>query len=487
MNAAGVREVLYEGVNTGEKDFSALITKMKNAGVEVVYWGGLHTEGGLIVRQMRDQGVRAVMMSGDGITSDEFATIGGPGVEGTLMTFPPDPRNRPEAAQVVAAFRAKGINPEAYTSTPYAAVQVIAQAATAANSLDPKVVAAQIRKPATVYTTVIGDLSFNSKGRHHPSGLRDVHLEEGRGRQDHLRPEPVIPHRIGSFGKPAARRAFFVSGPEDATEEASAPGGMKIDMRHIGRCQPGPRQRHQVVLRGEISLEHHPLGIIARTAISRWRMIGAKLPGRRIGAGDAPHEDRHPRRDRAGAAIEIPVIDQQQLFPGNRIIEADPAGIIDARISGTITRRMPRSNNSHRRAQKRRERLGREARSARGRPEPGVRKGFGGRHSRLLHRYALKFPRRAPESQPDFVEKRTGNGLSNSAWQIDASERPNPRMHSPLPSAQDRDRSGPAGDCRADRRVWPCAAGCAVSAMRTGQEFARNHAVAWAAVWTCSS
>ena len=55
MNAAGVKEVMYEGVNTGDKDFSALISKIKEAGVTVVYFGGLHTEGGLIVRQMRDQ------------------------------------------------------------------------------------------------------------------------------------------------------------------------------------------------------------------------------------------------------------------------------------------------------------------------------------------------------------------------------------------------------------------------------------------------
>ena len=59
MNKRGVKEVLYEGVNTGEKDFSALVSKIKAAGVDLVYWGGLHTEGGLIVRQMRDQGVKA--------------------------------------------------------------------------------------------------------------------------------------------------------------------------------------------------------------------------------------------------------------------------------------------------------------------------------------------------------------------------------------------------------------------------------------------
>ena len=97
MNNLGVQEVLYEGVSAGEKDFSALVSKVKNAGADVFYWGGVHTAGGLILRQMRDQGVQAVFMSGDGIASDEFAAIAGPGAEGTLMTFGPDPQKRPEA------------------------------------------------------------------------------------------------------------------------------------------------------------------------------------------------------------------------------------------------------------------------------------------------------------------------------------------------------------------------------------------------------
>src|SRR5215470_11742296 len=127
MNKAGVKEVLYEGVNLGEKDFSALVSKIKAAGADLVYWGGLHTEGGLIVRQMRDQGIKAPLMGGDGITSDEFATVGGPGVEGTLMTYGPDPRNRPEAKGVLEKFRAKRFEPEAYTLYSYAIFQIIKQ------------------------------------------------------------------------------------------------------------------------------------------------------------------------------------------------------------------------------------------------------------------------------------------------------------------------------------------------------------------------
>src|SRR3981081_4143444 len=115
INKGGIKEVLYEGVNVGEKDYSALVSKIKASGADLVYWGGLHTEGGLIVRQMRDQGIKAPLMGGDGITSDEFSAIGGPGVEGTLMTFGPDPRKNPAAAEAVKAFAAKNINPEAYT------------------------------------------------------------------------------------------------------------------------------------------------------------------------------------------------------------------------------------------------------------------------------------------------------------------------------------------------------------------------------------
>src|SRR6267154_2756642 len=127
INAGGIKEVLYEGVNVGEKDYSALVSKIKQSGADLVYWGGLHTEGGLIVRQMRDQGVKAPLMGGDGITSDEFAAIGGPGVEGTLMTYGPDPRNRPEAKAVVEKFRANKFEPQSYTLYSYAAVEIIKQ------------------------------------------------------------------------------------------------------------------------------------------------------------------------------------------------------------------------------------------------------------------------------------------------------------------------------------------------------------------------
>jgi len=163
MHKFGVKEVLYEGVNTGEKDYSAIVSKIKESGADYLMWGGLHTEGGLIIRQMRDQGMKTVMISGDGITDSEFAAIGGPGVEGTLMTFGPDPRKNPAAKDVVAEFAARNFDPQAYTLYSYAGVQIMKQAAEKAKSLDPKKMAAAMHS-GEKFHTVLGDISFNKKG-----------------------------------------------------------------------------------------------------------------------------------------------------------------------------------------------------------------------------------------------------------------------------------------------------------------------------------
>jgi branched-chain amino acid transport system substrate-binding protein len=163
MNAGGKKEVLFEGVNVGEKDYSAIVSKIKAAGADYLMWGGLHTEGGLIVRQMRDQGMKTVMISGDGITDNEFASIGGPGVEGTLMSFGPEPRNNPNAKAIVAEIKAKGFEPEGYTLYSYAAVQIIKEAAEKAKTLDPHKIA-DVMHSGMAFHTVLGDISYDKKG-----------------------------------------------------------------------------------------------------------------------------------------------------------------------------------------------------------------------------------------------------------------------------------------------------------------------------------
>jgi len=162
MNAAGKQEAMYEAITAGEKDYSALVSKLKQANIDVIYFGGYHTEAGLIIRQMRDQGMSTILMGGDALITQEFWSITGPAGEGTLMTFSPDPRKNPAAAEVVKHFKDKGIEPEGYVLYTYAAVQAWKQAAEKAKSTEMADIVKALND--TEFDTVIGKFKFNEKG-----------------------------------------------------------------------------------------------------------------------------------------------------------------------------------------------------------------------------------------------------------------------------------------------------------------------------------
>jgi branched-chain amino acid transport system substrate-binding protein len=162
LNKAGVTEKMYESYNKGDKDFNAIVSRLKRDNIDLVYVGGYHQESGLILRQMRDQGLQTVLMAGDALADKEFASITGPAGEGTLFTFGPDPRNKPTAKAIVERFKAKNIDPEGYTLYTYAAMQVWSQAAKKAGTTDPKKVMATIK--AGAWDTVIGKIQYDAKG-----------------------------------------------------------------------------------------------------------------------------------------------------------------------------------------------------------------------------------------------------------------------------------------------------------------------------------
>ena len=162
LNAAGKQETMYEAITAGEKDYSALVSKLKQANIDIVYFGGYHTEAGLIIRQMRDQGLNTILMGGDALITQEFWSITGPAGEGTLMTFSPDPRKNPAAAEVVKRFKDKGIEPEGYVLYTYAAIQAWKQAAEKAKSVESAEVVKALND--TDFDTVIGKFKFNEKG-----------------------------------------------------------------------------------------------------------------------------------------------------------------------------------------------------------------------------------------------------------------------------------------------------------------------------------
>lgn len=155
---------LVETVNPGQKDYSAFVSKLKRENVDAFYYGGYHTELGLIVRQMKEQGIDDVqVLSGDALNTQEFWSISGDAGEGLLFTFGPDPTKNPDAQSLVEMFRASGYEPEGYTLYTYAAIQVWVDAVNKVKSATDSEKISQAIK-STDFSTVIGPLSFDSKG-----------------------------------------------------------------------------------------------------------------------------------------------------------------------------------------------------------------------------------------------------------------------------------------------------------------------------------
>lgn len=162
MQAKGMKPALRESITAGEKDYSGIVSKMKAAGVQVLVYGGYHTEVALILRQAQQAGMKLMVMGGDTLSNNEIVTAAGGNADSVLFTFAPDSRANPAAADVVKRFRAAKVEPDGYVLYAYAAMQLFQQAATTAKSVKYN----DLRKALSggSFNTVVGTMSFDAKG-----------------------------------------------------------------------------------------------------------------------------------------------------------------------------------------------------------------------------------------------------------------------------------------------------------------------------------
>ncbi|HYC02249.1 MAG TPA: branched-chain amino acid ABC transporter substrate-binding protein [Azospirillaceae bacterium] len=179
MKAAGLEPALYTQLTVGERDFTALVTRLKAAGVDAVFFGGFFTEAGLLVRQMREAGLQAQFVSADSLANDAFWQIAGKTGEGAMMTFEADVRSNPGAQEVIRKLKAKtGEEPGAFVLYAYAAVQVWAQAAIKAGTTEPSKVRDAMRQGS--YPTIVGNISYDAKGDRRENNYVLYRWSEGR-------------------------------------------------------------------------------------------------------------------------------------------------------------------------------------------------------------------------------------------------------------------------------------------------------------------
>ena len=162
LKGRAVPVALLETVTPREKDYSSLVTKLKAAKIDILYYGGYHAEAGLILRQMREQGLQTRMVSGDALVTQELWNIAGKAAEGTLMTFSPDPRKNPKVAPLVKKFKDQGYSAEGYTLYTYGAIQVFVEAVRRAGGVDMAKIRTILGKEK--FETVLGNIGFDAKG-----------------------------------------------------------------------------------------------------------------------------------------------------------------------------------------------------------------------------------------------------------------------------------------------------------------------------------
>ena len=162
MEGKGAKPALRESITAGEKDYSGLVAKLKAAGVEVLAYGGYHTEVALILRQAEQAKLKLTVLGGDTMSNTELVTAAGKAADNVLFTFGPDARKNPAAAPIVKKFRDAKIEPEGYVLYAYAAFQLFEQAAKKANSIKYNELEKSMRSGE--FDTVLGKMSFDAKG-----------------------------------------------------------------------------------------------------------------------------------------------------------------------------------------------------------------------------------------------------------------------------------------------------------------------------------
>ncbi len=163
LEKAGINIAFFEGINAGDTDYSAIITKLKSTGADFVYYGGYHPEMGLLLRQGAEQGLKTRFMGPEGVGNPDINAIAGAAVEGMLLTLPADFTQDPANAGIVKAFKDKKRDPSgAFQLTAYSATKAIADGIKGVGADDPVKVAAYLH--ANTIATPIGKISWNKQG-----------------------------------------------------------------------------------------------------------------------------------------------------------------------------------------------------------------------------------------------------------------------------------------------------------------------------------
>ncbi|MGE5320270.1 MAG: branched-chain amino acid ABC transporter substrate-binding protein, partial [Hyphomicrobiaceae bacterium] len=163
VKAAGGEVVAREYTSDRSTDFMAILTSIKGKAPDLVFFGGMDPQAAPMVKQMRQLGMTAKFLGGDGVQTPTFIELAGADAEGVLASNPGLPLDAmPGGRAFKAKFEAKYGQIQNYAPYAYDAMHVLVDAMRRADSSDPAKYLAEL--PKTDYQGVTGRIRFDAKG-----------------------------------------------------------------------------------------------------------------------------------------------------------------------------------------------------------------------------------------------------------------------------------------------------------------------------------
>lgn len=159
--ALGNQVVAYEVVNKGEQNLASIVTKIRSAGAEVVYWTAYHADGALLITQLRQGGYTGDIVVGDGSSSEELLQLAGAAGEGVYCTSPPIVDFLPAAASFIQNYTARFRQaPGPYSGLAYDSAKLLFAAIEQAGSVEDREKIRDILAATKDFPTLSGAITF---------------------------------------------------------------------------------------------------------------------------------------------------------------------------------------------------------------------------------------------------------------------------------------------------------------------------------------
>lgn len=164
VKAAGVEVVAVEHTTDKDTDFAAILTNIKSKNPDLIFFGGIDTQGGPMLKQMKALGINAKLMGGDGIQTPNLVALAGDAAEGAIASIPGLPKDKmPGGSAFLDRFQKRfNTKVELFAPMGYDAVFVLVEAMKKAGSTEPAKILAELKK--VQLNGVTGPIAFDDKG-----------------------------------------------------------------------------------------------------------------------------------------------------------------------------------------------------------------------------------------------------------------------------------------------------------------------------------